>query len=58
MLVYRKNPTGIWLFPNVKKFFFFFFFCIAVGRVSEKDLHKYATAGHVNLKKKKQLLQK
>ena len=56
MVWYKKNPTGIVLFSNVKKFFFF---CIAFSRVSEKDLYKYATAGHVNLKKKQQqLLQK
>ena len=52
MLVCRKNPKGIELFPNVKHFSRFFQeICIADGQVSEKDLYKYATAGQINLKK-------
>ena len=52
MLVCRKNPKGIELFPNVKHFSLFFQeICIADGQVSEKDLYKYATAGQINLKK-------
>ena len=58
-MVYRKNPKGIELFPNVKNFSLFFQeICIADGHVSEKDRYKYAIAGQINLKKKKQLLQK
>lgn len=58
MLVCRKNPKGIELFPNVKHFSLFFQeICTADGPVSEKDLYEYATAGQINLKKK-QLLQK
>ena len=52
MLVCRKNPKGIQLFPNVKHFSLFFQeICTADGPVSEKDLYEYATAGQINLKK-------
>ena len=53
MLVCRKNPKGIELFPNVKNFRLFSQeIYIGDGHVSEKDLYKYATAGQINLKKK------
>ena len=41
MLVCRKNPKGIELFPNVKHFSLFFQeICTADGPVSEKDLYE------------------
>ena len=59
MLVCRKNPKGIELFPNVKHFSLFFQeICTADGPVSEKDLYEYATAGQINLTKKTTIAEK
>ena len=59
MLVCRKIPKWIELFPNVKNFRLFFQqICIADGHVSEKDLYKDATAGQINLKKKTTIAEK
>ena len=59
MLVCRKNPKGIELFPNVKNFRLFSQeIYIGDGHVSEKDPYKYATAGQINLKKKTTIAEK